>query len=68
MWRITTSIFGFVIDSTYDSLQGCIDELHRQWNMMGFDNMDWYLIEEFFDNKWFKRGFQKMDEQSIFFI
>ena len=62
MWRVTTSIFGFVFDFSFNYLQECIDELHRQWAMMGFGNMNWYRIEEFFDGKWYQRGFQKMDE------
>lgn len=60
MWRVTTSIFGFVIDSEHDSLQACIEEIHRQWELMGFDNMDWYRVEEYYDNKWYQRGFLKI--------
>lgn len=60
MWRVTVSTFGFIINSEHESLQACIEEIHDYWKVIGFDNIDWYRIEEYYDNKWYQRGFLKM--------
>lgn len=61
MWRVSTCIFGLVCGSDLSSLQECLDEVKRQWSIVGIENMDWYRIEEFFDGKWYQRGFVRMD-------
>ena len=61
MWRVSTCVFGLVCGSNFSSLQECLDEVKRQWCIVGIENMEWYRVEEFFDGKWYQRGFVKMD-------
>ena len=61
MWRVSTCVFGLVCSSDFSSLQECLDEIKRQWDIVGIENMEWYRIKEFFEDKWYQRGFVKMD-------
>ena len=61
MWRVSTCVFGLIRSFDFFSLQECLDEIKRQWSVVGIENMEWYRIEEFFEGKWRQRGFVKMD-------